>query len=303
MNIVEAYIKFRGQMIILISGMSGSGITTLSKRISKDFKIDFINSAKYQVENFATDEKNLITLQDGTTFVNWDSDELIDWGKLNGDIKKYVNNKKGVVVCGQSFPKDKMDPEIVYDTHIHVKLTKQNLMTLRHAYIERHKDKFADLYQQKGTPNELFIFNKYTFPYYLETASNAKITHFINGNDLMGPTYAEGLYNQTFDYLIQMISQWLNNYNAKLVETGGHGSLGSSGSSGSFGDRGRHDSRGSRGNRGGHGNHVIGGDDVSEKNDLKRRDDDDTDSSTDIEDSSSGKDDSEGFSILNYENY
>ena len=43
MNIVEAYIKKRKQLIILISGFSGCGKTVIAKNISKDFNISFLN--------------------------------------------------------------------------------------------------------------------------------------------------------------------------------------------------------------------------------------------------------------------
>ena len=36
-NVVEAYIKLNSQLIILISGFSGSGKTLLAKNIEKDF--------------------------------------------------------------------------------------------------------------------------------------------------------------------------------------------------------------------------------------------------------------------------
>mgnify|MGYP003344236893 CR=1 FL=1 len=42
-TVVEAYIDKYKQLIILLSGFSGSGKTVLGKSLSKDFKIDFVN--------------------------------------------------------------------------------------------------------------------------------------------------------------------------------------------------------------------------------------------------------------------
>ena len=42
-NIVEKYIQNKDQLIILISGFSGSGKTLLAKNIERDFKLNFLN--------------------------------------------------------------------------------------------------------------------------------------------------------------------------------------------------------------------------------------------------------------------
>ena len=52
MNIIEAYIKFNSQLIILISGFSGSGKTLLGRNIQRDFKLQFINLNDYYKENY-----------------------------------------------------------------------------------------------------------------------------------------------------------------------------------------------------------------------------------------------------------
>lgn len=47
MNVVEAYIKFRGQLVVLVSGLSGSGKTEIARNIERDFKLKFINLNDY----------------------------------------------------------------------------------------------------------------------------------------------------------------------------------------------------------------------------------------------------------------
>jgi hypothetical protein len=214
MNIVEAFIKFKGQLIILISGMSGSGITKLAKNISKDFKIQFLKSSNFM----KTEGVDTIKLMDGTEIFNWDTDDLIDFETLNKKISEYKKN--GVVVCGQSFPNEKLDKNNIIDTHIHVKLNKQNLLMKRHKYIEKHKDDYPELYERLNTSAEQLIFNKYTFPYYLSTIENSTIHKFINANDFANlpiKEYNEKLYDEAFSYLMNLIAKWLDNYNNALI--------------------------------------------------------------------------------------
>ena len=47
MNITEVYNKFNNQLIILISGLSGSGKTSLAHKIEKDFKLKCIKFADF----------------------------------------------------------------------------------------------------------------------------------------------------------------------------------------------------------------------------------------------------------------
>ena len=47
MNYIEAYIKFKGQLVVFISGLSGCGKTKISKKISNSFKIKLIDQNKY----------------------------------------------------------------------------------------------------------------------------------------------------------------------------------------------------------------------------------------------------------------
>ena len=56
MNIVEKYAEINGGILILISGLSGTGKTKLAKNIARDFKIDIINENKYCDKNNITIE-------------------------------------------------------------------------------------------------------------------------------------------------------------------------------------------------------------------------------------------------------
>lgn len=206
MNIVDAYIKFKGQLVILISGMSGSGISRLAKMIGNDFNIEEVSLDSFIDKNNA----KKITLPDGTEIINWDSDDIINWKLFNDTINQ--KKKKGIVVYGQSFPSDKIDAEI--DMHIHIKLSKQNLMEKRQKFVEKHKDTFPHHHTHDQF---LYIFNKYTFPYYLTTVENAKINKFINANNYINhESYYQKLYDDSFDFIIDRIQKWIDKYNESL---------------------------------------------------------------------------------------
>jgi uridine kinase len=52
MNIVEAYIKFNKGLIIVVSGISGCGKTTLARDIERDFNLKLIDQYDYYLEKY-----------------------------------------------------------------------------------------------------------------------------------------------------------------------------------------------------------------------------------------------------------
>lgn len=205
MNIVEAYIKYRGQLIILVSGISGSGISHLAKNISQDLKIASLSYSKFCKKDY--DEK--VKLPDGTEIINWDSDDTIDWSAFNDAIKQMRRN--GVVAYNQSFPLDKLDKNLQIDAHINIKLSKQNLFQRREKYIDEHQNECAKLYKLRDKLS--IIFNRLTYPYYLQSINNSKITKFINANEFINLPefeYDEKIADEAFKYLMYIINKWLN---------------------------------------------------------------------------------------------
>lgn len=207
MNIVDAYIKLKGQLVILVSGITGSGISHLAKNISKDLNIPSLSYASF----YKKDYNKKIKLSDGTEVINWDTDDVIDWDALNQSIKE--KKGKGVVVYGQSFPIDRLD-DIDIDFHIHIKLSKQNLLNRRLNYILKKNE-------SSNRERETLIFNRLTFPYYLHTMESidATKTKFINANEyssLPEDEYDEKLANESFHYLMNVIQKWLDKYNQKI---------------------------------------------------------------------------------------
>lgn len=207
MNIVEAYIKFNGQLIILVSGLSGCGKLALGKSITRDFKIKLLDQHNYYKKDY-----NVITsLPDGTKIINWYTDDAIDWEKFNDDINKY--KKEGIAVIGMSFPVNKLnfDP----DYHIHLNISKQICLEKRKEFLEKHKDEYMDEYKVINTPTEKLIMNQFIFPYDIESTKNSKVNKFVNINELTD----EQVYDGVFEVLKDFIQRWLDNYDKQRMST------------------------------------------------------------------------------------
>jgi len=189
MNVVEAYIKFNKQFIIFISGLSpGSGKTLVAKNIKKDFGIKMLNQINY----YKKDYKNKIKLPNDKEIINWDSDDSIDWKNFNKDIKK--NKSKGIIVCGFSFPKDRITEKANF--HIHLSISKKNNLEKRKEMTENN-----DKYSHLDFNTIKLIMNQLTYPYYLDTLNRSNINKFINTNK-----YDKNqIYDQVFDSLMEFI--------------------------------------------------------------------------------------------------
>lgn len=199
MNIVEAYIKFNKQLIILVSGINGCGKGEIAQDIASDFEISLIDQFKYYREDYNEETE----LPNGTKVINWDNDDAVNWDKLNEDVNE--KKSKGVIIVGFSFPKDKL--AFKQDFHLHINIAKKVCFEKRKEFLEKHSDRFP-----KNTPEqELLKFNKLTFPYYLESRDKNKVDKWLNANKFSN----DELYNQAFDYLIAMIQKWLDQKDGK----------------------------------------------------------------------------------------
>lgn len=200
MNIVEAYIKFNKRLIILISGLSGSNKTQLAQYIHEDFKITMVNIEKFCKKDF----NKLVKVNNNVTINDWDDIESYDWDSINKIVDKHSSN--GVIVVGQYLPQSKL--KFTPDYHIHIKISKQDLINHRIKFIKENPTKCKELFQYINTPIFHTIINKITYPHYLEYLNDSKIDKFINAKDL---TFYH-IYDQATDYIFNKIGIFLNNY-------------------------------------------------------------------------------------------
>jgi uridine kinase len=200
MNIVEAFIKFNAQLIILISGFSGSGKTLLARKIQKDFKLEFVNLNDFYKEDY----DKTVDLGHDVKVIDWDDPESIDWDKFNDKINSVKN--KGVVCSGFGFPNDKLKFEPNY--HIRIDLPKTKLIEMRHKYLEENSDnKLNDI---KDTRAELLILNKLSYQHYEKIKANSTYTmkySLFSEEDLDLDKIPDKTYDDIFNYLIKEIEK------------------------------------------------------------------------------------------------
>lgn len=187
MNLVEAYIKYNDNLVIFISGMSGCGKTSISKKLSTLYNINLIEQFNYYKDNYDTK----VTLPDDSEHINYNSDDAFNWDKLNRDIKK----NKGIIVVGNALLDDKITTKPDY--HIHLSMSKQECMEKRRIHLEKNKDKYPIEYKIINTPAEKLKMNKLIFPYYLDAKKRSKIDKYINIADMSD----NEIYNSVFDIL------------------------------------------------------------------------------------------------------
>lgn len=203
MNIVDAYIKFNSQLIILISGFSGSGKTVLARNIQRDFKLSFLNLNDFYREDY----NEMVDLGNNIKVIDWDNPDSIDWNKFNTKVN--LDKSKGIVISGFGFPRDKID--FKPDFHIRIDVPKPLLLDLRHKYLEENKDN--KLNEFKNTETEKLILNKLSYGHYLKIKENSEYTYVYN---LYGLSEEESVnldkitektYDVIFDYVIKEIEK------------------------------------------------------------------------------------------------
>jgi adenylate kinase family enzyme len=205
-TILDVYLEKFKQLIIVISGMSGSNKSEISDEISKVLKCKHINQNNFINPDFEE------TIEINNKKINiWDSDDAIDWLSFNNKIKEMLNENKILIISGVSFNKGKIDFKIDY--HIHLKLSKQVLLEKRHDFIERHskEPQYKDMINIDEETEKL-ILNKYTYPYYLKTTENAIINKFLNINEIQ----LDEIVRESFNIIINFIENKIYNKRTDL---------------------------------------------------------------------------------------
>jgi len=103
MNVVEAYIKFNGQLVIYIAGLSGCGKTILAEKIHKNFRIHMIKQINYYKKDYDTK----VELPNGKKVTNLYTYDAFDWDRLIRDIEAVKSEV--VVVAGVALSHARMN--------------------------------------------------------------------------------------------------------------------------------------------------------------------------------------------------
>lgn len=195
----EAYIKYKKQLIIVVSGLAGCGKSILADNIKRDFKLKLLDQHNY----YKKDYQDKVTLKNNEEVVNWDNDNAFDWKKFNKDVNKH--KETGVIIDTIGLPYDKIDFEP--DFNIYLSITKKKCIEKRKDFLEKHKETYKKEYEEMDTTTSKLKFNTLTYPYYLENMKKAKgkISNFIQGDELTN----DEIYDVAFDYIIKQIGNYL----------------------------------------------------------------------------------------------
>lgn len=85
--------KFR---CYLISGISGTGKSTIGKLVAEKLGFEFFEFV--EGDDYYLKEKPKVALSNGKTVANWDCVEAIDWDRLNNNIKELLKTKSVILV-------------------------------------------------------------------------------------------------------------------------------------------------------------------------------------------------------------
>ena len=209
MNIIDAYIKYNNQLIFILSGFSGTKKSHIAELLSHDTKLKLLSLKNYYIK----EKGEKIKLPNDKEVTSYDNIDVIDWDKLVDDIKKYKN--KGIILEGEFFPSNKLE-NLQIDHHLHIKLSKQNLLKKR---IEFNKNKDKNFDEQ----TEILLMNQITYPFYLDIIQKSHINKFINGNEIIEQykedEYVDKMYDLVFDIFIKFIVEKLELMNlGKYIE-------------------------------------------------------------------------------------
>ena len=205
MNIAEVYSKFNKQLIILISGLSGTKKKSISEKIKNKFNLEFINLDIYTMKDYNKE----VSLPGGVTIIDWDDIESYDWDSFNNDVNK---SDKNLVICGAYFPTQKL--KFTPDIHINIKISKQKLVENRHKYMNDHPDEFPNFDKINDSRTQLYIINNVTYPHYFKYLAESKINKTIDITE----SSEEKVYDEIFDYIIYFIKKFVDDNINKIVK-------------------------------------------------------------------------------------
>lgn len=190
-NIVEKYIQNKDQLIILISGFSGSGKTLLAKNIEHDFKLNFLNLNDFYKKDYI----NIVDLGNNIKVNDWDNSDAVDWDSFNLKVKELKN----VVISGFGFPNDLIN--FKPDFHIYLRISKQKLIENRHKFLEENADN--PLNEIKDSRTELLILNNLSYKHYMENKEKSTYTFNMDVTEKTPDT----TYDEIFNYIIKEIEK------------------------------------------------------------------------------------------------
>lgn len=179
MNIVEAFLKFNHQYVIIISGLLGSGKTEIAKILAKELKFKHVKLEKY----FKDNDKKINEIDQSSTeltnpqetpeieLCNYDK---IDWHLFNSYVNE--NKKNGIICSGMIFDNSNIKFKTNYT--IHLQISKQQ-------WLEKVKEKLKEKISDEAKVDQEFQelkkkLNADCYSYYVDKIKTMKAQKFVN---------------------------------------------------------------------------------------------------------------------------
>lgn len=157
--LINQYIKENDQIIILISGLSGTDKKQISMDLANYFDLMYINHTNYLNKDYDSH----ITLSNNHIVESNDDDNYIDWNKFNEEIN--LHKSKGIIVSGPVFPTELL--KFKTDLHINLFISKQSLKDNVQEFIEKHPNLNLNI------EDELLKINTITYKYFVNSISRS----------------------------------------------------------------------------------------------------------------------------------
>lgn len=190
MNILEAYLKNFGQIIILIFGFPCTNKSEIAKELGSDLKLEII-----KINDFLIKDKYKEVEIDELKIKIYEHTDNYDWDKLN--LKINDSKKNGVIIYGNYLDTDKINWKIDFAFFYFM-----NVKNCQEILFE--KKMIDDNLSKKALGK---YFSKYLNILYEELKKKIKINKFFKINNEM--TFVKS-YDLIFDTLMELILQSLN---------------------------------------------------------------------------------------------
>jgi len=165
--------------IIVISGLSGVGKSTVTALIAKQ-----LDAVLIRQDDYFQDDKPRVTLSNGITVKNWDADSAVDFDAFNLDVleARYSYAHDYIIVEGFNLVESKL--KFVPDLHIHLSYTDSEKLVDIYNNVETITDRVINSRKESKSniKNDELMVKEVVIPYYLNRLKDTKINHVV-------PTY------------------------------------------------------------------------------------------------------------------
>jgi len=188
MNILEAFIRKYGQLIILILGLPCSNKSEIAKELEIDLKLPILNINDYLIK-----DKYKEVEYDKIKFKIYEDSENYDWDRLNENVNELKST--GLILYGNYIDLNKIN--FNYDFAFFYSMSNslcQKILTEK------------NFLKIDNVENEKIYFEKIFYPKYNELKSIVKFNKFYN---IKENTLFDESYDLVFNLLIELIESRL----------------------------------------------------------------------------------------------